>query len=154
VGRQAILVSPEVVFRLGREPADTRPGEGYPLSDIDLATRLSFFLWATVPDEELLEVAGSGRLSEPEVLEAQVERMLRDAVARSMPSATPAMTLSVRVFMRSGRFSVMNATVSTSSYSTTGSGSLVPPAPPAGPTSPMSDFMARTLAAQAQAHGC
>ena len=78
MGLQAILVSPEFVFRLEREPADTRPGEGYPLSDIDLATRLSFFLWATVPDEELLEVAGSGRLSEPEVLEGQVERMLRD----------------------------------------------------------------------------
>ena len=78
MGLQAILVSPEFVFRLEREPADTRPGEGYPLSEIDLATRLSFFLWATVPDEELLQVAGSGRLSDPEVLEAQVERMLRD----------------------------------------------------------------------------
>ena len=78
MGLQAILVSPEFVFRLEREPADTRPGEGYPLSDIDLATRLSFFLWATVPDEELLEVAGSGRLSDPDVLEAQVERMLAD----------------------------------------------------------------------------
>ncbi len=78
MGLQAILVSPEFVFRLEREPGDTRPGEGYPLSDIDLATRLSFFLWATVPDEELLEVAGSGRLSDPDVLEAQVERMLAD----------------------------------------------------------------------------
>ena len=78
MGLQAILVSPEFVFRLEREPADTRPGEGYPLSDIDLASRLSFFLWATVPDEELLEVAGSGRLSDPDVLEAQVERMLAD----------------------------------------------------------------------------
>ena len=78
MGLQAILVSPEFVFRLEREPADTRPGEGYLLSDIDLASRLSFFLWATVPDEELLQVAGSGRLTDPEVLEAQVERMLRD----------------------------------------------------------------------------
>ena len=76
MGLQAILVSPEFVFRLEREPADTRPGDDYPLSDIDLATRLSFFLWATVPDEELLEVAGSGRLSDEGVLEAQVERML------------------------------------------------------------------------------
>ena len=78
MGLQAILVSPEFVFRLEREPGDTRPGQGYPLSDIDLATRLSFFLWATVPDEELLRVAESGRLSDPEVLAAQVERMLRD----------------------------------------------------------------------------
>lgn len=75
---QAILVSPEFVFRLEREPAGIRPGEGYPLGDADLATRLSFFLWATVPDEELLRLAGNGRLSDPEVLEAQVERMLRD----------------------------------------------------------------------------
>ena len=78
MGLQAILVSPEFLFRLEREPADTRPGEGYPLSDIDLATRLSFFLWATVPDEELLELAGGGRLSDPVVLERQVERMLAD----------------------------------------------------------------------------
>ena len=84
MGLQAILVSPEFVFRLEREPAGTRPGEGYLLSDIDLATRLSFFLWATVPDEELLEVAGSGRLSDPEVLEAQVERMLRDPRAETL----------------------------------------------------------------------
>ena len=78
MGLQAILVSPEFLFRLEREPAGTRPGEGYPLSDIDLATRLSFFLWATVPDEELLELAGGGRLSDPAVLERQVERMLAD----------------------------------------------------------------------------
>jgi hypothetical protein len=84
MGLQAILVSPEFVFRLEREPAGTQAGEGYPLSDIDLATRLSFFLWATVPDEELLEVAGSGRLTDPEVLEAQVERMLRDPRAETL----------------------------------------------------------------------
>ncbi len=78
MGLQGILVSPEFVFRLEREPDDARPGEGHFLSDIDLATRLSFFLWATVPDEALLEVADAGRLSDPEVLEAQVGRMLRD----------------------------------------------------------------------------
>ena len=78
MGLQAILVSPEFLFRLEREPAGVRAGDGYPLGDIDLATRLSFFLWATVPDEELLRVAGAGRLSDPAVLEAEVGRMLAD----------------------------------------------------------------------------
>ena len=84
LGLQAILVSPEFVFRLEREPALVRPGEGYPLSDFDLASRLSFFLWATVPDEELLRIAGRGRLSDLRVLEAQVERMLRDPRAEAL----------------------------------------------------------------------
>ncbi len=77
-GLQSILVSPEFLFRLERAPASARPGESYRLSDVELATRLSFFLWATVPDEELLEIAESGRLSNPAVLEQQVERMLAD----------------------------------------------------------------------------
>ena len=77
-GLQSILVSPEFLFRLERAPASARPGESYRLSDVELATRLSFFLWATGPDEELLGVAASGRLSNPVVLEEQVERMLED----------------------------------------------------------------------------
>ena len=78
MGLQSILVSPEFLFRLEREPLDAQPGQSYRLSDVELATRLSFFLWATAPDEELVEVAASGRLSNPAVLEAQVERMLED----------------------------------------------------------------------------
>ena len=78
MGLQAILVSPDFLFRLEREPVSTRSGEGYRLSDVELATRLSFFLWASAPDEELLEVAARGRLSNPAVLERQVERMLED----------------------------------------------------------------------------
>jgi hypothetical protein len=77
-GLQAILVSPEFLFRLEREPTESRPGEAYRLSDMDLATRLSFFLWASAPDQELLDVAASGRLSGPAVLEQQVRRMLED----------------------------------------------------------------------------
>ena len=75
---QAILVSPGFLFRVEEEPAGSRPGEIYRLSDIELASRLSFFLWASAPDEELLEVARRGRLSTPDVLERQVERMLAD----------------------------------------------------------------------------
>ena len=75
---QAILANPSFIFRLERAPSDAAPGESYPLSDVDLASRLSFFLWATAPDAELLEEAQAGRLSQPAVLEAQVQRMLAD----------------------------------------------------------------------------
>ena len=75
---QAILSSPSFIFRLERAPSEAVPGRSYRLSDIDLASRLSFFLWATVPDEELLDAARTGRLSEPGALEAQVRRMLAD----------------------------------------------------------------------------
>ena len=77
-GLQAILVSPEFVFRFEREPTNVRPGQTYRLSDVDFVTRLSFFLWASAPDEELLEVARGGQFSDPAVLEQQVARMLRD----------------------------------------------------------------------------
>ena len=77
-GLQVILSSPEFVFRLEREPRDALDDGYYQLRDVDLASRLSFFLWATGPDEELLEVAESGRLSDPGVLEQQVRRMLVD----------------------------------------------------------------------------
>ncbi len=77
-GLQVILASPEFLFRLERRPADAQPGQSYRLSGVDLATRLSFFLWASAPDEELLGMGASGRLSDPAVLEQQVERMLED----------------------------------------------------------------------------
>ena len=76
-GLQAILTSPHFLFRM-EEVADARPGELYRLSDLDLASRLSFFLWTSAPDAGLLELAQSGRLSDPTVLERQVERMLED----------------------------------------------------------------------------
>ncbi len=75
---QAILASPLFIYRLEREPSGLRPGESYRLGDLDLASRLSFFLWATGPDHELLELAAKGQLSEPGILEQQVERMLQD----------------------------------------------------------------------------
>ena len=84
MGLQAILMSPEFLFRLERMPAGVQPGQAYRMSDVDLATRLSFFLWASAPDEELIEVAASGRLSDPSVLEQQVERMLEDARSETL----------------------------------------------------------------------
>ncbi len=75
---QAILASPDFVFRFERRPDDVEPGEIYRLEDRDLASRLSFFLWARPPDAQLMSVAERGELSDPEVLEGQVRRMLED----------------------------------------------------------------------------
>lgn len=81
---RALLVSPEFLFRIERDPAGIEPGEPYQISDIALASRLSFFLWSSIPDDELLDVAESGDLSNPEVLEHQVRRMLADARSQAL----------------------------------------------------------------------
>jgi Protein of unknown function (DUF1592)/Protein of unknown function (DUF1588)/Protein of unknown function (DUF1587)/Protein of unknown function (DUF1585)/Protein of unknown function (DUF1595) len=81
---QKILVSPDFLFRVEIDPADARPGSVHRVSDIDLASRLSFFLWSSVPDDELLAVAERGGLSDPSVLEGQVRRMLADARSQSL----------------------------------------------------------------------
>jgi hypothetical protein len=75
---QAVLASPQFLFRLERAPAGVKPGQNYRISDIDLASRLSYFLWGTVPDQELVSVAMKGTLRAPGVLDAQVRRMLKD----------------------------------------------------------------------------
>jgi mono/diheme cytochrome c family protein len=75
---EGILASPRFVFRFEERPAAARAGQLYALSDVDLASRLSFFLWATGPDDELMRVAESGRLSTAAGLEQQVRRMLAD----------------------------------------------------------------------------
>ena len=76
-----ILTSPEFLFRSEPDPDSVQPGEVYALSDLALASRLSFFLWSSIPDDELLELATQNRLSDPDVFDAQVERMLRDPKA-------------------------------------------------------------------------
>jgi hypothetical protein len=81
---RAVLVSPKFVFRVERDPAGLAPGSVYRVSDVDLASRLSFFLWSSIPDDELLDLASRGQLSKPAVLEAQVRRMLADPRARSL----------------------------------------------------------------------
>jgi hypothetical protein len=73
-----ILADPDFVFRKESEPANVRPGQRYRISDIELASRLSFFLWSSIPDDELLNLATQGKLKDPVVLEAQVKRMLAD----------------------------------------------------------------------------
>jgi hypothetical protein len=84
MGLQAILSSPGFVFRLEHKPEEAAPGESYPVSPLDLASRLSFFLWASAPDEELLARAVDGTLADPAVLEGQARRMLADPRAEAL----------------------------------------------------------------------
>ena len=83
-GLQSILVNPEFLFRVGRSPANVAPNTAYRISDLDLASRISFFLWSSIPDDELLDVASRGKLHEPAMLERQVKRMLADARADAL----------------------------------------------------------------------
>jgi len=75
---QAIIANPEFVFRFEREPANVIPGKNYRISDLELASRLSFFLWSSTPDDQLITLASQGKLKDPVVLEKQVRRMLAD----------------------------------------------------------------------------
>jgi len=100
---QAILSDPEFVFRGEADPAGVKPGEAYRISDLELASRLAFFLWSTSPDDQLISLASQGKLKDPKVLEAQVKRMLSDPRShelvknfagqwlqlRNLPSAAP-----------------------------------------------------------------
>ncbi|MYH32068.1 MAG: DUF1592 domain-containing protein [Acidobacteria bacterium] len=81
---ERMLVSPEFLFRVERDPEDVAPGAPYRVSDLELASRLSFFLWSSIPDDELLARAIDGTLSDPAVLEAQVQRMLGDRRSRAL----------------------------------------------------------------------
>ncbi len=81
---QAILASPNFVFRFERAPAGVKPGETYRVGDLELASRLSYFLWATGPDDELIRLANQGRLHDPLVLEKQTRRMLLDARSEAL----------------------------------------------------------------------
>ena len=84
MGLQAILADPEFLFRFERTPDDVESGDTFSVSDLELASRLSFFLWSSIPDSDLLTVAAAGRLSEPAELERQVRRMIADPRAVSL----------------------------------------------------------------------
>src|SRR5262249_26210900 len=83
----AVLASPDFLYRTIRGPAGTKPNAEFALTDLELASRLSFFLWNTGPDDELLNLAISSGLSKPGVLDAQVRRMLNDPRASSLVSS-------------------------------------------------------------------
>ncbi len=79
-----VLTSPSFLFRVESDPAGVRPGTNYRISDVELASRLSFFLWRSGPDDELLRLAASGQLHVPAVLQQQVRRLLADPRAAAM----------------------------------------------------------------------
>jgi mono/diheme cytochrome c family protein len=82
LGLERILDDPEFIFRAERDPGNVAPGAAYQVSDLELASRLSFFLWSSLPDDELLDLAVRGKLRDPKVLEGQVRRMFADDRAR------------------------------------------------------------------------
>lgn len=79
-----LLMDPRFLYQVEDEPEGLKPGSVYYVSDIELASRLSFFLWSSIPDEELFNLASAGRLHEPDVLDAQVSRMLKDTKAEAL----------------------------------------------------------------------
>ncbi len=81
---ERLLLDPKFLFRIERDPPDVKPGGAYRISDVELASRLSFFLWSSIPDDPLLEAAERGALREPVTLEAHVSRMLADDRARAL----------------------------------------------------------------------
>ena len=81
---EKVLVSLEFLFRMETTPPSVAPGAAYRLSDVELASRLAFFLWSSIPDDELLDLAERGKLTDPAVLEQQVGRMLKDVKADAL----------------------------------------------------------------------
>jgi hypothetical protein len=79
-----LLMDPRFLYQIEAQPEDLTPGTVYPISDIELASRLSFFIWSSIPDEELLSLASAGRLHDSDVLEEQVRRMLNDDKAEAL----------------------------------------------------------------------
>jgi hypothetical protein len=102
-----ILADPQFLTRAEKEPASLATGQTYRISDLDLAARLSFFLWSSIPDDELVNLAGQGRLSNPAVLEQQVRRMLDDRRSEALVTNFAAQWLQLRNLAKTsphGRF--------------------------------------------------
>jgi mono/diheme cytochrome c family protein len=81
---QAMIASPEFVFRFERVPANAAPGTNYRITDLELASRMSYFLWSTLPDDQLITLASQNKLHEPAILEKQVKRMLADPKSNAL----------------------------------------------------------------------
>jgi mono/diheme cytochrome c family protein len=95
-GLERILIDPEFLFRIERDPVGATPGSIYRLTDLELASRLSFFLWSSIPDDELLDLAARGRLSAPATLDRQVRRMVADARSTALVDNFASQWLSLR----------------------------------------------------------
>jgi hypothetical protein len=92
----SILVNPQFLFRVEQDPAGLAPKTAYQVSDLDLASRLSFFLWSSVPDDELLDLAERNQLRKPEVFARQVRRLLADGRARTLATSFAVQWLHLR----------------------------------------------------------
>ena len=93
---ERVLVSPQFMFRIETEPANAAPGAAYRISDLELASRLSFFIWSSIPDDALLDAAIAGKLKNPATLEQQVKRMIADPRSESMVTNFAAQWLYLR----------------------------------------------------------
>jgi len=93
---ERLLVGPEFLFRMEKDPPNAAPGTVFRISDLELASRLSFFLWSSIPDDELLGLAERGRLKNPVVLDQQVRRMLRDARSKALATNFAGQWLQIR----------------------------------------------------------
>ena len=118
---KAVLVSPAFLFRVEKDRGTSEP---YPVSDYELASRLSYFLWASMPDEELFRLAGRGKLRDPKVLDAQVARMLRDPKAKALADSFAGQWLRIRELYTSAkpdprRFDTFTPTLRDSMYAET-----------------------------------
>ena len=96
LGLQVVLCSPHFLFRIERDPDDVRPGEPAGLNGYELASRLSYFLWSSMPDDRLLKLAGEGKLARPDVLSAEVDRMLGDPKSEALVEGFFAQWLNLR----------------------------------------------------------
>ena len=93
---ERLLISPQFLFRIERDPPGAIPGAPYRISDLELASRLSFFLWSSIPDDELLDIAAARKLSDPTILDHQVRRMLADPRAEALVTNFAAQWLGLR----------------------------------------------------------
>ncbi len=91
-----LLASPQFVLRVERDPAGVAAATNYPITDLELASRLSFFLWSSIPDDELLDAAAAGRLRDPDVLERQTRRLLADERSRTLVTSFASQWLYLR----------------------------------------------------------
>jgi hypothetical protein len=107
LGLEAILVSPKFLFRIEQDPAKAVPGKPYRVNDLELASRLSFFLWSSIPDDALLDLAARGKLRDPGVVDQQVRRMLADERSRALVANFAGQWL----YLRNLRLAAPNASV-------------------------------------------
>lgn len=96
IALQAILVSPNFLFRIERDPDPSHAGKAHRLNNFELASRLSYFLWSSMPDEELLQAAEAGKLHDPAAMDAQVKRMLADAKSSALAENFAGQWLEIR----------------------------------------------------------